>query len=138
MYSTDAGSKRVPYASNSGGDESSRLYDLSDSDVEGLTGVSLGFGVVGAAAIGNVPGVVVVTHIASNTITTVITVDAYWDYQEINNPLPSDKAKLGLNLLNYGVGLFVDGWSIPSAIIGVIDQNGGFDNFYERFNKRKR
>ena len=123
---------------DSGEGENERLYDLSKSDVEGLFGATVALGVVSAAAVGNVPAVLIGTHIASGVITTVITADAYWDYQEIPNPQPSDKAKLGLNLINYGISIFFDGWDIPSVIIGVIDMNGGLDKFYERFNKKKQ
>jgi hypothetical protein len=111
------------------------LYDLSKSDAEALMGATVGLGVVSAAAVGNVPSIVIGAHIASGIITTAITANTYWDYKEIPNPQPSDKAQLGLNLINYGMSLFIDSWAILSAIIGAIDMNGGFDKFYDRFNR---
>jgi hypothetical protein len=122
-----------PDANN--GDKSWRPYNLNKSDVEALTGISGGFGLTAVAASTDVPVVLVGANIVSNLITTAITIDAIYDYKDLKNPMPSDKAQLGLNLINYGMGVYFKIWTIPSAVISIIDLTGGFDSFYETFNR---
>ncbi|MFC2137322.1 FG-GAP-like repeat-containing protein [Bacteroidota bacterium] len=116
-------------------DNNWRIYDLHNNDVEGLLGVIGSFGIVGALASADLPVVGIGAFVAANLITTSITLDSYWDYQELKNPQPSDKAQLTLNLTNYVIGVFYVGWTIPSVFVGIVDLYGGFDPFYDKFDK---
>lgn len=118
--------------------EVDRLYDLNKSDVEFLTGISGTTALVGVAAGADVPVVAVAASVAGYTINAIITYDAVMDYLEITNPSGSDKAKLGLNIINYGLTLTPivgPGWALPAAGISIFDLSGGFDPIYEEFNK---
>lgn len=139
MYATPDGSKRVPYDTNShGSDDNHRIFDISSSDTEALTGIYVGLTAVSAAALGNVPIIFAVSEVVGGAITTALAYDAFLDYSEIEDPLPSDKAQLGLNMANFGLSYFFNGWGIPSAILGLMDQRGYFDKFYKRFNKEEK
>ncbi len=92
---------------------------------------------VGVAAGADVPVVAGAAAVAGYTINAAITYDAIMDYLEISNPTGSDKAKFGLNIINYGLTLTPIGisWAIPGATISIIDLSGGYDPIYEKFNK---
>jgi len=115
-----------------------RIYDLSDRQIQAMNGITGTLGLLSLASLGDLPILSAAIHKATLIPSTLVMINNMLDYRDIQNPLPSDNAKIALNLTNYLLGTFWMPWTIPSALVSEFDLTGGFDNFYNYFNDLKQ
>jgi hypothetical protein len=110
--------------------------NLTYSDMEGLLGISIGIGIVGAAAAGEVPVIAAVAYTISAGINITLWYDATAIHINNHNKSKTDWIRYGVNTVITFSGL-IPMFTIPSAIYSVLDESGNLDQIWNYLNSKK-
>lgn len=128
-----------PDSNDEGGQESSSTIpeiNLSQSGRDALIGAGITVAVVGAASGTDVPVLTVGAYTVSAIINVTLWYDGTAELANNEDPTRGDKIQWLSNTAVTFIG-FIPMLTMPSAVISVVDEKGGFDSFWERFNSNK-